>query len=194
MENILSKPTRRVKLAASNAMSSAPDWEIRADLPGRGRQGAKEALSQQCRRVYRLADKVPWLFGLVLGKICRDVRRDPASFFSLFTEVSEPDRRVFELADVKESFEEMVTEALHQGRRGVALDWTLEARSWGFALEEIRMPVTIWHGELDTIVPVKQAHILQKAIPTVHATFFPDEGHASPLVHRYAEILAPMVS
>ena len=45
MENILSKPTRRVKLAASNAMSSAPDWEIRADLPGRGRKGAKEALS-----------------------------------------------------------------------------------------------------------------------------------------------------
>jgi pimeloyl-ACP methyl ester carboxylesterase len=56
------------------------------------------------------------------------------------------------------------------------------------------MPVTIWHGEMDTIVPVEQAHILKESIPTVHATFFPDEGHVSLLVHHYEEILAPMVS
>lgn len=159
------------------------------DLPG-----AKETLSKEDRQVYHLADKVPWRFGLVLGKVARDIRKDPTSFFSLFTEVSEPDRRALELADVKESFEEMVTEAFHQGTRGVALDWKLESRSWGFSLEEIRMPVTIWHGEMDTIVPVEQAHILKKFIPTTHVTFFPDEGHVSLLVHHYEEILAPMVS
>jgi len=159
------------------------------DLPG-----AKETLSEEDRQTYHLADKVPWRFGMVLGKPARDVCKDPTSFFSLFTEVSEPDRRALELADVKESFEETVNEAFHQGTRGVALDLEREARSWGFALEEIRMPGYIWHGELDTIVPVEQGHILKESIPRVYATFFPNEGHVSLLVHHYEEILAPMVS
>ena len=150
------------------------------DLPG-----AKETLSKQDNQVYGMADKAPWLFRLMLWKIARDARKNPASIFSLFTDVSEPDKVALARPDVKQVFEQMVVESFRQGTRGAALDWMLEARPWGFSLQEIRMPVYVWHGEADKILSVEQGRILAKAMPNARSKFFPNEGHT--LIVNYCE-------
>ncbi len=154
------------------------------DLPG-----AKEALSKQDNQIYGMADKVPWFFRLMLWKIARDARKNPASIFSLFTDVSEPDKVALARPDVKLVFEQMVVESFRQGTRGAALDWMLEARPWGFSLQEIRMPVYVWHGEADKILSVEHGHILTKAIPNARSQFFPNEGHTL-IVNHFEELLA----
>jgi pimeloyl-ACP methyl ester carboxylesterase len=142
------------------------------DLPG-----VKETLSKQDQQMYSMADKMPWLFRLMLWKIARDARKNPASVLSLFTDVSESDKAMLAQPNVKRVFEQMVVEAFRQGTRGVAHDWAIDARPWGFSLQEIKLPVDVWHGEDDKIVSIKQARILAEAIPNARRKFYPNEGH-----------------
>ena len=157
------------------------------DMPG-----VRETLSKQDRQVYGMADKMPWLFRLMLWKIARDARKDPASILSLFTELSEVDKAVLARPNVTRTFGQMVVEAFRQGTRGAALDWTLEARPWGFSLQEIRMPVNIWHGEDDKLLSIEQARIQAKAIPDARVKFYPNEGHTL-FVNRLDELLSTVV-
>jgi pimeloyl-ACP methyl ester carboxylesterase len=158
------------------------------DLPG-----AKETLSRQDKQLYRLADKAPGLFRLMLWKIARDARKNPSSVLSLFTDVSEPDKAVLAQPDIQRLFGEMVVGAFHQGTRGPALDWKLEARPWGFPLQDIHMPVHIWHGEQDKIVAIGQGRVMANALRHAHVNFYPGEGHISIIVNHYEALLSTLV-
>jgi len=157
------------------------------DLPG-----VRESLSKEDRRLYGMADKMPRLFRLPLRKIARDVRKNPSSILSLFTELCESDKAMLAQPNVKRQFEQMVVEAFRQGTRGAAHDLTIEARPWGFSLQEIKLPVAIWHGE-DDIVPIQEARLLAEAIPNARGRFFPNEGHLL-IVSHFEEVLNSVVS
>ena len=158
------------------------------DLPG-----ARETLSRQDRQLYWLADKAPWLMRLLLSKIASNARKDPSSALSLFPELSEPDKVVLAQTDLQRLLGEMINGAFKQGTRGMALDWKLEARPWGFSLKDIGMLVHIFHGGQDRLVPVAQGQIMAKALPNARARFFPDDGHLSILVNHYEELLSAIV-
>jgi pimeloyl-ACP methyl ester carboxylesterase len=152
------------------------------DLPG-----VKETLSKQDRQLYGAANKVPWLFRLELSKIARDVHKNPDSILSLFSEMCASDKTVLDQPNVKRLFEQTVIETFRQGTRGAAHDLKIEARPWGFSLDEINLPVNVWHGESD-VVPIKQAHILAESIPNARGKFFPNEGHLIIMSH-FEEVL-----
>jgi len=156
------------------------------DLPG-----VKESLSKQDQQLYGTADRLPWLFRLELWKIARDARKNPASILSMFTDLCESDKGVLAQPNVKRQFEQMILEAFRQGTRGAEHDLKIEARPWGFSLQEINIPVTIWHGEMD-LVPPRQARILAEAIPNTTIKFFPNEGHLMILSH-FEEVLNVVV-
>ena len=42
----------------------------------------------------------------------------------------------------------------------------------------IRMPVSVWHGEADKILPVEQGRNKAKASPNAGGMYFPDQGQA----------------
>jgi pimeloyl-ACP methyl ester carboxylesterase len=158
------------------------------DLPG-----AKETLSKRETQLYALADKAPWLLRLMLWKVARDARKNFSSVLSLFTDVSEPDKVALSQPDVQRMFGEIVVGAFERGTRGVALDWKLEARPWGFSLQEVRIPVHIWHGEQDEIQPIGQGQIMANALPNARAKFYPNEGHISLIMNHYEELLSTIV-
>ena len=63
------------------------------------------------------------------------------------------------------------------------------ARPWGFPIAGVQTPVRLWHGELDTTVPVGMGRYLANTLPNADATFYPTEAHH--LVYdRWREILA----
>jgi pimeloyl-ACP methyl ester carboxylesterase len=68
-------------------------------------------------------------------------------------------------------------EAFRNGPRGFAFELALGSRPWGFPLQAIRVPVHVWHGELDVSTPIAMARCLAAAIPTSRARFFPACGH-----------------
>lgn len=49
-------------------------------------------------------------------------------------------------------------EALRQGGEGVVQDYRITGRDWGVRLEDLRVPLTFWHGVQDGLVPIEHAH------------------------------------
>ena len=63
------------------------------------------------------------------------------------------------------------------GPQGTALELELFSRPWGFEVEDIKIPVYLWHGEADAIVPVSLGRYLADHIPHCEARFIPKAGH-----------------
>jgi len=100
----------------------------------------------------------------------------------------EPDRSIFarrEIVDVliKETKYSSPTTA-----RAAAQDFALFARPWGFRLEDIEVPVHVWHGDVDANVPVLHGRSQADRIPNGKLHLCPGEGHWLFIEHA-AEIL-----
>jgi len=57
---------------------------------------------------------------------------------------------------------------------------------WGFSLDDIRVPVTVWQGELDLAAPFAHGRWLLSSIPAAQGRMVPGHGHIS-LVARYRD-------
>jgi pimeloyl-ACP methyl ester carboxylesterase len=60
---------------------------------------------------------------------------------------------------------------------------------WGFELDQVAVPVHIWHGLEDHFVPVSHAQWLAAQLPGANAQLRPGEGHLSITLRSYGEIL-----
>jgi pimeloyl-ACP methyl ester carboxylesterase len=69
-----------------------------------------------------------------------------------------------------------------------AQDFSLFTRDWGFRLEDITIPVHLWHGDADRNVPVAHGRFQAERIPGAHLHECPGEGHLLAL-DRLEEIL-----
>ncbi|MHA2219876.1 MAG: alpha/beta fold hydrolase [Candidatus Hodarchaeales archaeon] len=60
-----------------------------------------------------------------------------------------------------------------------------------FKLEDIpiEMRVSIFHGELDTSVPISMAKTMSSLIPNCFSKYYPEEGHLSLYINNLEEIL-----
>jgi pimeloyl-ACP methyl ester carboxylesterase len=103
------------------------------------------------------------------------------------------DRAVLANPELRATLIAASAEAFRQGVTGAAWDGLLLSRPWGFDLTAIRLPVRLWHGERDTVVPVAMGRGLAQGIPACQATFLPEEGHFSLPYGRMDQILAMML-
>ena len=67
-------------------------------------------------------------------------------------------------------------------------------RPWGFKLDAIHVPVAIWQGTDDRMVPFAHGQWLARAIPGVAAHLLTDHGHLSLAVSSLGEILDDLVA
>jgi pimeloyl-ACP methyl ester carboxylesterase len=81
------------------------------------------------------------------------------------------------LARIAEPYAAMKREAFRQGPSAFVTDLALAARPWGFRLEDIRVPVHVWHGELDVSTPPAMGRHLAATIPRAVLHLVPGEGH-----------------
>jgi pimeloyl-ACP methyl ester carboxylesterase len=99
------------------------------------------------------------------------------------------DRNVMRRAEVRRAFAEEVREALRPGGRAMQQDLTLFARPFGFASEAVgRVPVYLWHGDSDRVVPVRVGRYYAREIPGCRATFVPNAGHLMIVDHADAVV------
>jgi pimeloyl-ACP methyl ester carboxylesterase len=158
--------------------------------------GATDGMSKSDRQLLNLARKIPWLLLRPLfWYVAVQMRRNPDKAIDEFIgEMSEPDRAALAQPDVRELFIRMASAGVQQGGRGIAWEYVLFTRPWGFRLEEIRIPVYLWHGEMDMDCPIDMGRNMAKSIPDCRATFYPHEGHVSLFVNHYEELLSAIVS
>ncbi len=65
-------------------------------------------------------------------------------------------------------------------------------KDWGFRLADITVPVSVWQGEQDRMVPFAHGRYLADAIPGARAHLYPGEGHIS-LASQAKLILADLI-
>jgi pimeloyl-ACP methyl ester carboxylesterase len=82
--------------------------------------------------------------------------------------------------------------AMDQGAAGLLEDNLQVMQPWGFDVADITVPVSVWQGAHDKMVPFAHGQWLAARIPGARVHLFDDEGHLS-LVHRMEEMLAELV-
>ena len=107
----------------------------------------------------------------------------------------EPDRPIVaEDIAFQRGFLRMMREAMKQGIRGAHYESLLSITDWGFRLQEIKIPIQIWHGDADQNIPVEMARFAAKAIPNCEAKIHPNEGHLSLFKKHVEEIIHKLVN
>lgn len=82
--------------------------------------------------------------------------------------------------------------AVAQGAGGMIEDTLQIVRPWGFDLADIAVPVSVWQGGRDKMVPFEHGRWLAAAIPGARPHLYADEGHIS-LAAKIDEILADLL-
>jgi len=77
---------------------------------------------------------------------------------------------------------------------GVVADAQIYAQPWGFAIEDVRVPVRLWHGKQDRAFSVHLAEEVANRLPNCHARFVDDAGHYSLPIRHMRDILKDLIS
>lgn len=65
-------------------------------------------------------------------------------------------------------------------------------RDWGFEFDQLRVPVDIWQGRQDRMVPFEHGQYLAAKVPNAQAHLFATEGHVS-IVNQLPQLLADLL-
>jgi pimeloyl-ACP methyl ester carboxylesterase len=72
---------------------------------------------------------------------------------------------------------EAVADALRQGPRAAVQEVALIRPPWPFPLSEVTTPAHLWHGALDTNVPIASARRLARELPDATLHVSDSSGH-----------------
>jgi pimeloyl-ACP methyl ester carboxylesterase len=89
----------------------------------------------------------------------------------------------------------LIDSTLHTGRGGLpgpALDLRLFLRDWGFRLADVRVPVTFFQGDADSIVTIEQARHMADLIPSARLVLRPGDSHLGGFVAADEAVLVAL--
>jgi pimeloyl-ACP methyl ester carboxylesterase len=95
-------------------------------------------------------------------------------------------------------FGEDLAASFHEGLR-LGVDGWLDddlafMKPWGFDLDEVAVPTTLWQGSEDLMVPIAHGQWLSSRLPGVAAHLEPGEGHLSVALGALERMLDELVS
>jgi pimeloyl-ACP methyl ester carboxylesterase len=153
------------------------------------RPGAMAGMRFVTQAGIRLARRAPWLFEAGAAVIGRLARRYPGFFVGQSMRDKSPsDRRWLSSPSVTRMAVDTLREAIRPGAWGYVQDVRILAEPWGFDLDQIRLPVQLWHGDEDRVIPVHHGLYLASAISSATLRVCPGEGHML-MWNHLAEIL-----
>lgn len=151
--------------------------------------GAMADLNAQDRRVVELGRRSPAAVRVLLAASAAAVRHAPALTVR-WTEgqLSEAERGELRRNQDALGDRRFFLDAFQQGARGAAEDYRIYGEPWGFDPGEIRVPVRLWSGDADTLVPLRHAELLAGRIPGATLEVVPGAGHLLPYDHIGVEL------
>lgn len=84
--------------------------------------------------------------------------------------------------------------AWRHGAEGVMSDARIYGEPWGFRLEDVRVPVRLWHGKRDRSFAWHLAEEIERRLPNCTARYVENSGHYSLPIRNMREILADLIS
>lgn len=89
---------------------------------------------------------------------------------------------------------ESARQAWRSSANGVMIDAEIYATPWGFALEEVRVPIALWHGTKDRTFAQRLAKDVASRLPNCDFHLIEGAGHYSLPIRYIGEILADLVA
>jgi len=89
---------------------------------------------------------------------------------------------------------ESARQAWRSSAKGVMTDAEIYATPWGFRLEEVKVPVTLWHGTKDRTFAPRLAEDVAKRLPNCDFKLVEGAGHYSLPIRHVREILADLIA
>ena len=83
--------------------------------------------------------------------------------------------------------------AWRESAEGVMTDAQIYAQPWGFPIEEVRVPVRLWHGKQDRAFSARLAEDIAKRLPNCEARFVDGAGHYSLPIRYMRQILRDLI-
>ncbi len=141
----------------------------------------------------RVSRRVPALARPLFAAQAALDRRWPERVLTMMErELGPADAATLRRPEVRAAFLSDMRSASRSTGAAIARDYALFVRDWGFRLDDITVPVHLWHGDADRDVPVVQARRQAEAIPGAVLHVVPGEGHLL-LASRLGEILRVLV-
>jgi pimeloyl-ACP methyl ester carboxylesterase len=78
--------------------------------------------------------------------------------------------------------------------KGLTADAEIFAARWGFRLEDVDVPVRLWHGTKDRAFSTGVAEYVAARLPNCKARYVEGEGHYSLPIRHMREILADLIA
>ncbi len=97
----------------------------------------------------------------------------------MLASLGDADRRALSDREARSVLHRVVGEAFAQHGQAAAREGGLLLQPWEIDPAHVNRPVHIWHGRLDTRVPVEVAHGLAGLLANASATIWPQHGHFS---------------
>jgi pimeloyl-ACP methyl ester carboxylesterase len=136
-----------------------------------------------------------WFLRFDFNTQVRPLLRDPQAYLAnLAVHFPAADRAVAADPALQAIFAESIAEAYRQGPAAHIQDDKLFTRAWGFRVEDIAVPVDVWQGADDDIIPPSHGRYLAAAIPGAAAHLVPGQAHLSLPVACYRDILAALLA
>lgn len=80
-------------------------------------------------------------------------------------------------------------ESYRQGIAGVVQEWKLYVADWGFDIQHIQQPISLWYGDKDKMSPKFRAFYYHEKLPHSRLHLLENEGHFSLIRHHLRPIL-----
>jgi pimeloyl-ACP methyl ester carboxylesterase len=138
-------------------------------------------------------DPAAWRRKLIQAvKEMRDITEE-GLYDDLFASSPAADQEVLS-PELIASFHAQMQDGLSQGPDGFIEDNLSDIRPWGFEFSSIKVPVQLWHGTDDRLVPLSHANWLAAHLPGADIRLEPHEGHISLFANRIPEVQEWLVS
>jgi pimeloyl-ACP methyl ester carboxylesterase len=144
---------------------------------------------------FKFGQYIPWPLGrLLTWWLFHERAADPAKAMDRDIGHRPPaDDKIFAQPEVREVCLQSEREAFRPGMLGFTWDVRLITRPWGFPLEEIKVPVHLWHGTADDSTSIRMARYMAGKIPNCKITICESEGHML-LIPHWEEILTALLT
>jgi pimeloyl-ACP methyl ester carboxylesterase len=140
-----------------------------------------------------ISKNMPWAASLFVGSITPLMQFFPELILNLMSgDAPDCDKKALKETEFMTIMVKAAQEAFRSGSVGLSQDLIIYGSHWDFDVANIKIPVKIWHGEKDTVVPIIFAKYYETFIPDCEAVYYPDEGHISIVPNHFSTFIAAL--
>jgi pimeloyl-ACP methyl ester carboxylesterase len=173
--------------AAACAALLADRVTVAAIAAGMGQMGVwaeADDFEKTDRQMLGLATKHPMVARSILGSLGRLARVAPKGALKSFEkQLNAKDRETAATLGSPAEAIALFTQAFLNGAQGVIADYAALAQPWGVAVDGIPVATKVFHGDDDTMVPLRHSEELVARVPNARLTVWPGEGHLGTIAH-----------